>query len=273
MRRQGNSNALGSRLRGYRDCLDINTNEKMMLQWFSKMTYVRLQEGQQIPELEAVEQAVADCYLGLDNRAQTVQFRFSVKKDELELKIHYYDGSIEYLPVRLLSDGIKTVINMVADIAYRMAILNPHLLGEVVKKTDGIVMIDEVDMHLHPSWQKRIIQDLTRIFPNIQFIVTTHAPSVLVNVYKENIRLIKNNTVEVPQNYSYGRNITAVIHELMETEIRPQDILNKLKEFNNVLDEGNVSQAKEILTEIEKQLGSNDQDVVDAKIAIALESV
>ncbi|WP_026766645.1 AAA family ATPase [Selenomonas ruminantium] len=134
-------------------------------------------------------------------------------------------------------------------------------------------MIDEVDMHLHPSWQKRIIQDLTRIFPNVQFIVTTNAPSVLVNVYKENIRLIKNNTVDVPQNYSYGRNITAVIHELMETEIRPQDILNKLKEFNNVLDEGNVSKAKEIVTEIEKQLGSNDQDVVDAKIAIALESV
>ena len=131
----------------------------------------------------------------MDDKAKDVKFRFSVKSDELELVIRYKDGAVSYLPVRLLSDGIRTILNMVADIAYRMAVLNPQLLGNIVRDTDGIVMIDELDMHLHPSWQQRIMQDLTRIFPKLQFVVTTHAPSILANVHKENIRIIKDNEV------------------------------------------------------------------------------
>ena len=162
---------------------------------------------------------------------------------------------------------------MVADIAYRMAVLNPQLLGNIVKDTDGIVMIDELDMHLHPSWQQRIMQDLTRIFPKLQFVVTTHAPSILANVHKENIRIIKDNEVFPAHNNSYGRNLTAIMHELMETEIRPQEKLALLKKFNDNLDEGDAAEAKKILETLEKTLGSNDQDVVDAKIALTLESI
>ena len=270
---QSKLNSARSRLRGYKDCLDVNTNESIMLRWFSKMTYTRLQEGRAVPELEAVEQAVADCYCGMDDKAKDVKFRFSVKSDELELVIHYKDGAVSYLPVRLLSDGIRTILNMVADIAYRMAVLNTQLLGNIVRDTDGIVMIDELDMHLHPSWQQRIMQDLTRIFPKLQFVVTTHAPSILANVHKENIRIIKDNEVFPAHNNSYGRNLTAIMHELMETEIRPQEILALLKKFNDNLDEGDAAEAKKILETLEKTLGSNDQDVVDAKIALTLESI
>ena len=79
------------------------------------------------------------------------------------------------LPVSDLSSGYQSLIWMVFDIAYRMAILNPNKRSEVCA-TKGIVLIDEIDMHLHPKWQWNIIDSLRKTFPNVQFIATTHSP-------------------------------------------------------------------------------------------------
>jgi predicted ATP-binding protein involved in virulence len=65
------------------------------------------------------------------------------------------------------------------DIARRAAILNPHLGGDASSKTKGVILIDELDLHLHPKWQRRIIEDLRRVFPNVQFICTTHSPFLI----------------------------------------------------------------------------------------------
>ena len=80
---------------------------------------------------------------------------------------------------------------MAADIAYRMARLNPDLGENVALQTPGVVLIDEVDMHLHPSWQQTVINDLTRAFPLVQFIVTTHSPQLLTSVPPESIRILR----------------------------------------------------------------------------------
>ncbi|MFO7750300.1 MAG: AAA family ATPase, partial [Desulfobacteraceae bacterium] len=88
------------------------------------------------------------------------------------------------LPVSILSDGIRNMIGLLADIAYRAVRLNPHLGENAVIRTPGMVLIDEMDMHLHPEWQQLVLQDLTRAFPGIQFIVTTHSPQVISTVKK-----------------------------------------------------------------------------------------
>ena len=93
--------------------------------------------------------------------------------------------NIVRMPVSQLSDGYKCTISLIADIAYRMAILNPQLLNKVLVETEGIILIDEVDLHLHPKWQKRILKDLMDIFPKVQFIVSTHAPEVINSVKKD----------------------------------------------------------------------------------------
>lgn len=95
------------------------------------------------------------------------------------------------LKVSQLSDGVKNMLAMVADIAYRCALLNGHLGQWAAVSTEGIVMIDEVDMHLHPSWQQTVLGSLTKAFPNIQFIVTTHSPQVLSTVPAECIRSLE----------------------------------------------------------------------------------
>lgn len=94
------------------------------------------------------------------------------------------------LPVSLLSDGVRTMVSMVADMAWRCAKLNSHLGASAAKETPGIVLIDEVDLHLHPAWQQRVIQSLVSTFPKVQFIVTTHSSQVLTTVPRECIRLI-----------------------------------------------------------------------------------
>lgn len=214
---------LSSRIRGYKDCLDAASNVQMMLEWFEKMTYLQLQEGRPIPELQAVENAMATCYAELDEQASSVQVRYNVKYEELEILTRKADGAIEYLPLHQLSDGIRTILTMVADIAYRMAMLNPQMLDTCVNDTPGIVLIDEIDMHLHPAWQKSIIRDLRHTFPRIQLILTTHAPSVLANVQNENIRILHGNHAEVPDVKSYGRNVDAIVYELMGTRVRPRN--------------------------------------------------
>lgn len=86
------------------------------------------------------------------------------------------DGTI--LPFSTLSDGYRNVIKIILEIATRMCILNPYLQGEALQKTPGVVVIDELDLSLHPTWQKKIISILKNLFPKIQFICATHSPFI-----------------------------------------------------------------------------------------------
>lgn len=245
----------------------------MMLDWFTKMTMLRLQEEREIPELSVVEGAMADCYREVFPEAKRVSIRYSVKYGELEIQTISENDEVEYLPLHLLSDGIRTILNLVADIAYRMAVLNPGLLKEVLQKTSGVVLIDEIDMHLHPAWQKHILKDLCRVFPKVQFIVTTHAPSVLVNVPNDQIRVIDKHDVYTPMRKTYGRNIQAVMEELMGAKVRPEDILENIAGIDDAIDAGKLDEAENLLNKLRIRLGDDDQDVISAQIALNLEKM
>ena len=262
-----------SRLNGYVDCLDSVSNEKMMLKWFEKMTYLELQEGKKIPELEVVKQALSQSYKTLDETIKTAEFNFKVKSGEIEVTIKRENGIVENLPLRILSDGIKSTLSMVADIAYRMAILNPQLLEDILKETSGVVLIDEIDMHLHPSWQKKIISVLCKTFPKVQFIFTTHSPSVLSNVPNKNILILDNFEIYPLENMTYGKDIESILREVMRTEVRPKEVVEKLKLFNDMLDENKLSNAKDILKDLEKILGKDDSEVVERRVSLELEEI
>lgn len=109
----------------------------------------------------------------------------STGRDRVVLDIYGELHDIQYL-----SHGQRSVLFMVADLISRFEILNPHL--EDPRKSPGIVIIDEIELHLHPTWQQTIIDSLLKIFPNIQFIITTHSPQVISTVHKDQIRFLKN---------------------------------------------------------------------------------
>lgn len=269
-KRNSESNMKFTRTSGYIDCLDSASNDKLMMKWFEQMTSIQIQEGIIVPELEVVKRAMGKCYSGIHNQEHMASFEYKIKTHEIEIT-YEKKGNKEKLPMKMLSDGLRSTISMVADIAYRMAVLNPQLLSDTLTRTPGIVLIDELDMHLHPEWQKRIMEDLHYIFPEIQFIVTTHAPSVLVNIKKEHVLLLDNYKIFVPDNHTYGRDVSAVMNEMMKVEVRPAKVLSLKTDFYQQLADENYDEAKLLLNQLMEILGEDDADVVQAKISYDVE--
>ncbi|WP_252176137.1 AAA family ATPase [Endozoicomonas sp. 4G] len=130
------------------------------------------------PLLETVRNAISEFMEGFDNlRIRRRPLRMTVNKDGVELNI------------KQLSDGEKCLLALVGDLARRLAIANPTLENKL--DGDGVVLIDEVDLHLHPRWQRMVIEQLTKTFKRCQFILSTHSPQVLGHLEPENIWVLR----------------------------------------------------------------------------------
>ena len=152
-----------------------------------------------------------------------------------------------------------------------MAVLNPILGDQVLEKTPGVVLIDEVDLHLHPQWQQTILGDLHGIFPNVQFIVSSHAPAVIHSVQREQIRILDNGEIYMPPAQTYGRDANSILREVMKVSERPAFVVKLLDAFYACMDENNYKEADKILTEIEGIVGENDPDIAAERTALDLE--
>ena len=261
-----------TRKNGYVDSLDGAANNKLMMKWFQKMTIQQAQRGQEIPEFRAVRLAVEQVFAAITGFAD-VKVQFNLDTGELE--VIYFDSNNEHvrIPVSMLSDGYKCTISLIADIAYRMAVLNPQLFDDVLTETEGIVIIDEIDLHLHPMWQKRILKDLMNIFPKVQFIVSTHAPEVINSVRSESIVVLKNNTVRYVGDETYGKDANTILREVMDVQTRPDDIRELLDKFYESLDRHEWSRAEQTLEQLETELGNNDPEVNSCRVHLELEKM
>jgi len=134
---------------------------------------------------------------------------------------------------------------------------------------EGIILIDEIELHLHPQWQRDIIPRLTNTFPNCQFIVTTHSPQVLSNVKKENVFIVEDFQVHPADAYTFGRDSNSILSELMGVSERPIEIQNKLTECLYKIDDGQIEEAKILLRELSDLLGRNDSEIVKASTLIS----
>lgn len=189
-----------SRTFAYRDCLDSASSYKHFVVWFSRVHQSYLQE--QIRNLERRLPLDTDIPSALIGPLRAVQgavdailhphtgwhrLEYSMEHDELILN-HEEHGQMK---VSQLSDGIRNMLALVGDISYRCYKLNAHMGEDAPRRTAGIVLIDEVDMHLHPGWQQTVLIDLMEAFPRLQFVVTTHSPQVLTSVDASCIRMLR----------------------------------------------------------------------------------
>lgn len=181
-----------SRNVGYIDCLSQESNVKLLLNWCRRMEQISWQEDKKIAEYEAVKNALAK-FMSLMNSTDVSRVLYDKKTEELV----YKEGD-NLLPIRFLSAGYQSLIWMVLEIAYRMAVLNPNLLEGITSETTGIVLIDELDSHLHPKWQWKIIGALKATFPKVQFIATTHSPIVISSTKNNEVLelYIENKTIK-----------------------------------------------------------------------------
>ncbi len=263
---------------GYVDCMAAESNEKLMLNWFQRQTLKSLQEQQRTGIIEkplllkTVEIAICKCFERISG-SKNASIIFDLDTHRLVLEFETADGSSQKFAMDEMSDGYKNTLSMIGDIAYRMAVLNPMLGDKVLEKTPGIILIDEIDLHLHPQWQQTIISDLNTIFPNVQFIVTSHAPAVINSVAKEQIRIIDDGEIYMPAVQTYGRDANSILREVMKVSERPTDITQRLSEFYTCMDNKKYEKADKVLSEIEDIVGTTDPDIAAARTSLDLEKL
>ncbi len=158
-----------SRLDGYRHSVDPRISVSRVVRWFADEEWMSFQNGKESWQLKLVKQAVISCV------ESVVDLKYHPKRKQLLISLA--DGNRQ--PFSILSDGQRCLVAMVADLAIKAITLNPHLGSQALSESEGLVLIDELDLHLHPRWQRRVIDDLRNLFPKIQFICTTHSPFLI----------------------------------------------------------------------------------------------
>ncbi len=215
---------------GYEECLEPSSSYNTFGQWFKYAVLSAAEFARYVKEtgkedanpyeniLRAVRGAIITCLRSMG--WSDIDYSFALQNFVLR---HPEFGE---LTIDALSDGARSVMSMAADLAYRMVRLNPDLGSSAALETPGVVLIDEVDMHLHPSWQQTVLYDLQQAFPQVQFIVTTHSPQVLSSVEPECIRILQWGLkdfegVRTPE-FSLGAESFQLLKDIQNVETRPQ---------------------------------------------------
>jgi predicted ATP-binding protein involved in virulence len=126
------------------------------------------------------------------------------------------------------------------------------------------VLIDEVELHLHPGWQRRVLDDLRRTFPKLQFIVTTHSPQVVASVSRSQVRLLDNNKLVASEPFVQGRDTNELLEDVFGVPSRPEETKAELRRLFELIDAGNHVAARSKLAELEQRLGPDDAQIVRA---------
>lgn len=157
-----------SRLAGYRYSIDPKLSVAQFTNWMARQDWLTYQNKKPSDHYETVKTAIISC---VEN---AIDIEFDPKIGEVVVTFQDFSR-----PFSLLSDGQRCILAVIGDLAQKAVTLNPQLGVQVLNETSGIVMIDELDLHLHPLWQRHVIEDLRRVFPKIQFICTTHSPFLI----------------------------------------------------------------------------------------------
>jgi hypothetical protein len=163
------------------------------------------------------------------------------------------------LDVRQLSDGERGILSMVLDLARRLSQANEGN-DDPLAKGRAVVLIDEIDLHLHPKWQRQIVHNLRVAFPRCQFIATTHSPQVIGEVEHGRIQIIADGQVYSPT-HSYGVDSSRVLEEVMGSEPRAKDVQELLTEISKVVGRQDFARGRELIAKLVEQLGENDPEV------------
>ncbi len=253
----------------YEKCTAINQDDfKGFFQWFRNQEDIeneqRLEHDDQHrdKQLQAVKKAITSL-LGDEYTNLRVK-----RISHLKMIIHKKG---QELNINQLSDGEKNLLAMVGDIARRLAIANPSL--EDPLKGEGIILIDEIELHLHPQRQREIIPALTSTFPHCQFIVTTHSPQVLSNVEKENVFILEDFELVEITPHTKGRDSNSILYELMGVPKRPEYSQKIIDKCYRLIDQGRMEDAKKELEILSNYLGEDDAQVVELHALIFFRSL
>ena len=193
---------------------------------------------------------------------------FRIKRQPLRMVVTKGD---QELRIDSLSVGETCFIALIGDIARRLSIANPRKRNPL--EGEGVILIDEIDLHLHPAWQRRAVTNLTKVFPNVQFVVTTHSPQILSEVAPESIRLLyqEDNLIKfsIPKQ-SIGLNSVEILRELMDDPGINSTVPTRIAEIATKIDHDEFDAARELIQKLKVDLKGSIPDIVEAEATIAM---
>jgi predicted ATP-binding protein involved in virulence len=168
------------------------------------------------------------------------------------------------LDVRQLSDGERGVLGIALDLAQRLSQINPEATDPLAEG-EAIVLIDEIDLHLHPKWQRQIVYNLVKVFPRCQFIATTHSPQIIGEVPPNHVVLIRGNgSLDYPSQ-TFGMDSNWILREIMESDDRNPKVQKKIDSILAAIREGDLDAARTEVSELRRTIG----DTADIAAAMA----
>jgi predicted ATP-binding protein involved in virulence len=223
-----------SRLDGYKTSIDPRISFSTLFRWLANEKYVALEKKAERKVFRCVKAAMRSCLEGCES------LDYEVAEKTLVIKM----SRGERLPYHLLSDGQRSMLALVADIAIKAATLNPQLEDRVLEETRGVVLIDELDLHLHPRWQRHVVADLKKTFPNLQFFASTHSPQVIGETPHDEIILLKSDGSWTRPDASIGLHSNEVLREIMGTEVVNTEAAKEFETISKLIDDADFEAAQ-----------------------------
>jgi predicted ATP-binding protein involved in virulence len=224
------------------------------MKWLQRQEWILFKERKPTRTLEMTKGAIIRCMEGAKD--------IGYDPKRLEMIISFENG--RELPFSALSDGQRGIAALVGDLAMRAAQLNPQLEASALEETPGVVLIDEVDLYLHPKWQRSILKNLSAVFPKVQFICTTHSPQVIGEIEPE--RIINLGGARPEQ--ALGLDSNSILRDVMGAGERDSKSLGLFAQvYSNIADD-DLAAAKNALEEIRAMQRGSDPETVRLETVI-----
>jgi predicted ATP-binding protein involved in virulence len=265
-------NLMAPQLEAYIDAFDAKINFKGFINWFIDQANIENQLKIDEKDFEVTNPKLDTVRKAMNNFLQNFPSsnfsnihlgvsKFSVKHSKKQTLLLNKGNNI--FELSQLSEGERIILLIVFDIAYRLAVANP---SKNPLDGNGIILIDEIDLHLHPGWQRAVVMGLRNTFPNIQFIVTTHSPQVISTLKKENVFILNDFKLVKDTPHTFGRDSNSILWDIFNVPERPEEaakIFSKL--YRTMDDPDKVKETAELLRDAEERFGYYDSEVVRAR--------
>lgn len=228
-------------------CFDNTNNFRGFYEWFKREEDIELREQREhnyyknVP-LNAVRDAISSMIPGYKN--------LRIKLNPSRMVIMNAMG--EELRIEQLSGGYKAILAVVSDIAKRLAMANPNSMDPL--KGEAIILIDELDLHLHPKWQKTIVDDLKRTFPNCQFIISTHSPFIIQSLQHSELLNLEEDNVSTEPGTFEGWTIEEIQEYKMNVDTKTKRYKELIDAFSNAVDDENEEEVRRLYEELGRML-------------------
>lgn len=250
-------NKLNDRRCGYIDCLNATLDRKALTDWTFKMAMAEYKKGTAVAEYEAFKKAVGIFMQKMNDLEEIPLVEYTRDFEDIT---YAEDGKT--MLVNYLSAGYQSLLWMLMEISFRIALLNPELSD--YSQAEGIVLIDEIDMHLHPRWQWKILDALHSSFPKVQFIAATHSPIIISSFKDAKLLSIGENGVEELSG-AYAYSIDDVVEYKQGSFGIPQELRRLKQEFEDTFCLRDRENSQKAVDKMKELFGTSNTEVKRAE--------